>query len=120
MNEMIAYCGLACGSCPIHLATYEKNKAHQLEMRISIARICQEQYGMDIQAEDITDCDGCRADTGRIFSGCLKCEIRKCAKGKGLENCAYCSEYACDILKEFLLHEPDAKARIEKIRKKNP
>jgi hypothetical protein len=112
---MIAYCGLTCGSCPIHLATLEKDKSNQQKMRVSIARICSEQYGMNLQPEDITDCDGCRADTGRLFSGCRNCEIRKCAIRRNLESCAYCPEYACDKLKEFLRREPDAQIRLKEI-----
>jgi hypothetical protein len=34
---MIAYCGLACFSCPIHLATLEKDLARQAKMRIDYA-----------------------------------------------------------------------------------
>ena len=67
MNGMMAYCGLDCRNCPIHLATLEQDKTRQQEMRISIARICKEKYGMDLRAEDIADCDGCRSNTGRIF-----------------------------------------------------
>ena len=116
MNKMMAYCGLTCDSCPIYLATLEQDKSHQQEMRISIARLCSEQYGMNLKPEDITDCDGCRADTGRLFSGCWNCEIRKCASQRNLESCAYCPEYACDKLTEFLSHETDAQNRLEEIR----
>ena len=115
MNNMIAYCGLNCDSCPIHLATLEEDKSSQKKMRVSIARLCSEQYGINLKPEDITDCDGCRADTGRMFSGCRNCEIRKCASQKNLESCAYCPEYACDKLKEFLRREHDAQARLEEI-----
>jgi hypothetical protein len=116
MNTMMAYCGLTCDSCPIHLATLEQNKSRQQEMRVSIAWLCTEQYGMSLQPEDITDCDGCRANTGILFSGCLNCEIRKCASRRNLESCAFCPEYACDILKNFLRGEPDARSRLEEIR----
>jgi hypothetical protein len=105
MNKMMAYCGLTCDSCPIYLATIELDKSHQQEMRVSIARLCYEQYGMKLKPEDITDCDGCRS-----------CEIRKCASQRNIENCAYCPEYLCDKLKEFLSHEPDAQNRLEEIR----
>ncbi len=116
MNKMMAYCGLECVSCPIYLATYEKDSVRRQEMRISIARICREKYGMDLQAEDITDCDGCRSDTGRIFSGCLSCEIRKCAIERVLESCAYCTDYACDKLKDFFSRDPGAQANLERLR----
>jgi hypothetical protein len=116
MENMTAYCGLACDTCPIHLATLEQDKPRQKTMRISIARICSEHYGTYYRPGDITDCDGCRADTGRLFSGCLKCEIRKCASLKALETCANCIEYACDKLKELFRQDPGAQTRLEEIR----
>ena len=63
MVTMIAYCGLKCDSCPIHLATFEKDKPRQQTMREAIAEQCSKHYGMNLNPEDITDCDGCRANT---------------------------------------------------------
>lgn len=114
---MIAYCGLDCDSCPIHLATLEKNKSRQRRMRVKIAAQCAEIYGMNLKPENINNCDGCRAETGRLFSGCWNCEIRVCASNRGLESCAYCSDYACDALKNLFLHDPDARTRLVEIRK---
>ena len=72
MNEMIAYCGLDCNGCPIHSATLEQNQSRQQTLRKSIAEQCKTLYGMNLEAEDISDCGGCRAKTGRLFSGCVK------------------------------------------------
>jgi len=113
---MIAYCGLLCDTCPIHLASLEQDESKQAAMRIEIAAICNEKYGMNMSPADVNDCDGCRADTGRIFSGCLTCEIKKCAKQKSLENCAVCIGYPCEILERFFHEDPDAKGRLEAIR----
>jgi hypothetical protein len=113
---MIAYCGLLCDRCPIHLATLETDKSKQAAMRIEIAAICNEKYGMSLKAADVNDCDGCRAGTGRIFSGCMACEIHKCAEQKNLENCAACSDYPCEILERFFHDDPDAQGRLEAIR----
>jgi hypothetical protein len=118
MKLMMAYCGLECDSCPILKATSEKDKSLQSAMRELIADQCSKIYGINTQPKDITDCDGCRADTGRLFFGCLKCEIRKCANLKNIRNCAYCSEYACDLLKNHFSLDPGAQDRLEKIRKK--
>lgn len=115
----IAYCGLVCDTCPILLATLEEDKSRQQILRESIARQCTELYGIPMQAEDVTDCDGCRADTGRLFSGCLGCEIRKCAKQKNTENCAFCADYVCERLEHHFVLDPDAHARLEEIRKKS-
>jgi len=44
-------------------------------------RQCSKLYGVNLQLKDITDFDECKANTGRLFSGCLYCEIRKCIRG---------------------------------------
>jgi len=119
METTIAYCGLTCESCPIHLATLEQDKSQQQAMRESIAEQCSEIYGMNLQLEDINDCNGCRANSGRLFSGCLNCEIRKCASQRNIESCAFCSDYACGILKEHFSHDSSAQTRLEEIRQAN-
>jgi hypothetical protein len=116
MNEMFAYCGLSCQTCPIYLATRQENIEEQRRMRIEIVRLCKEHYEMDYELEDISDCDGCHTDGERLFSACWNCFIRKCAREKELETCAYCAEYACGKLEAFLRAEPAAKTRLDAIR----
>jgi hypothetical protein len=118
METLIAYCGLTCDTCPIHLATFEQDKSRQQVMRESIAEQCSKLYGMNLLPGNIADCDGCRADTGRIFSGCLDCEIRKCASKKNIDSCAFCIDYACEILKKHFSLDPGAKIRLEEIRQR--
>ena len=113
---MIAYCGLGCQTCAIYLAAREENKEERERMRTEIAQLCREQYGMAYEPEDITDCDGCRADEGRLFSACKGCAIRKCARQRGLESCAYCDEYVCERLEAFFATEPTAKTRLDEMR----
>ena len=117
METMIAYCGLRCDTCPIHLATIEQDKSAQRTMRESIAEQCSKYYGINQKAEDINDCEGCRSGTGRLFSGCYNCEIRKCAIEKGIESCASCSNYACERLRKHFLLDPGAEKRLEEIRR---
>jgi hypothetical protein len=117
-TEMLSYCGLVCNTCPIYVATREINKEEQARKRTEIARICHEQYGMKYELSDITDCDGCRTEGGRLFSGCNDCTVRECAKQKALENCAYCSEYICQTLESFFVHDPSAKMRLDEARNK--
>lgn len=116
METFIAYCGLRCDTCPIHLMTLEQDVSLQQTKRASIAELCSKVYGMKMQPGDITDCDGCRAGTGRIFSGCLQCEIRKCASKKNIDSCAFCDDYACKTLKKHFSLDPTAKTRLEEIR----
>ena len=118
-KQMIAYCGLLCDGCRIHLATLEQDKSRQLVMRTEIVTICNEKYGMNLVLADVTDCDGCCADTGRIFSGCLTCEIRKCAKQRMLVSCANCNEYPCSKLEKMFQEDPEAQVRLENIRNRS-
>lgn len=85
-------------------------------MRVEIARLCNEQYGMNYDLEDITDCDGCLSEGGRLFSGCKNCLIRECAMQHGHENCAWCSEYVCEKLEGLFNTDPSARTRLDKVR----
>jgi len=116
MSDDLSYCGLVCNTCPIYLVTREANREEQAGKRAEIARLCREHYGMKYGPEDITDCDGCRTEGGRLFSGCIDCAIRNCARQKTLENCAYCPEYACKKLETFFLKDRDAKTRLDEVR----
>jgi hypothetical protein len=117
IDKMISYCGLSCDVCPIHLATIETDENLKQILKTSIAKKCLEKYAMDLQLQDITDCDGCRAKTGRLLSGCLECEIRQCAIEKNIESCAYCNDYACEKLEKQFLLDPEAKLRLDEIRR---
>ncbi len=115
MEKQVSYCGIWCQGCPIYWATREKNMEKRLKMRAEIARICNEQYQVKLNPEDVTDCDGCKANK-RLFSGCVKCDIRACAIQRKLENCARCSDYACDKLLTFFSSDPQAKIMLDVIR----
>ena len=114
MDEIIAYCGLICHTCPILLATREKNDEKRAKMRAEIAQAIKEHYGVEHKPEDIVDCDGCKTKSGRLF--CKDCEIRKCAREKNIENCAYCSKYACEKLEKVFVTDPEASKRLDEIR----
>ncbi len=115
---MIAVCGLNCEGCPIHLATLVQDASLKKKMKESIAEELSRQYDLNIEPENINDCDGCMAASGMLFSGCSRCEIRKCAGDRMIISCALCSEYACDLLRKHLQMEPGAWDRLEDIRMK--
>lgn len=115
MGGMMAYCGLSCDSCPIHLATLEPDGPTRQALRADIARSCREEYGLALEPGDISDCDGCRAGE-RLFSGCADCRIRPCAAGRGLESCASCDDYPCDVLEAHFARDPAARSGLEQLR----
>ncbi len=110
MKEIIAYCGLACHECGAFLAT----QADDDKKRRAVAEAWSKQFKIDIKPEDI-NCTGCRSNE-TLFHHCAVCEIRKCGRQKKVDNCASCSEYACDKLKEFFRVAPDARKRLDKIK----
>ena len=117
MDKVISYCGLICETCPIYLATREQDQEKRYKMRVDIAQQIKEHYGQECKPEDVTDCDGCKTESGRLFSGSQNCEIRKCATGKDIENCAHCNQYACERIEKFFATDPDARVRLDAIKK---
>ncbi len=90
-------------------------------MRQDIAVEFGRLYGIACRAEDVTDCDGCAAEGGRLMTYCGMCGIRPCARAKKLENCAHCSEYVCTQLQEFFDHggkllHMNARERLDAVR----
>ena len=73
------------------------------------------QFGFDLTPDDI-NCDGCLTNSDRLFGYCKSCEIRTCCQDKGLENCGYCGDFACDKLNMVFKMAPYAKKTLEKIR----
>ncbi len=113
MEKMIAYCGLICTECPAYIAT-QANDRKQLE---KVAAQWSEQFNATLTADDCA-CDGCQATTERHMSHCAECKIRACAIEKGVRNCAHCSGYPCQELKEFFVYAPQAQASLKQIRQK--
>jgi len=111
MEKMVAFCGIVCTECPAFLATQKDDD----EERRKVAQLWSKQFNTEIKPEAI-NCDGCLAESGRLVEYCRICEIRKCGLEKEVKNCAFCDEYACDKLENFLVNAPDAKATLEEIR----
>ncbi|MFC1724729.1 DUF3795 domain-containing protein [candidate division KSB1 bacterium] len=112
MERRISICGLVCSDCPAFIAT----QADDDEARVKTAQEWSKQYNSDIKPEHI-NCDGCYPGDGKLFHYPTICEIRKCGFEKGVINCAYCDEYACDKLTEFFKLVPAAKTALDEIRK---
>jgi hypothetical protein len=111
MAEMIAFCGLDCHQCGAFLATRDDNDAQRRE----VAAIWSREHGSDLRAQDI-DCEGCVSEGGVLFSHCDVCEIRRCGRERGIANCAFCSDYPCTRLSEFLSLVPESKTRLDSMR----
>jgi hypothetical protein len=109
---MIAYCGLVCTNCDAYIATQANDRAAVEQ----VATRWREEYNApELTAQSIL-CDGCLGTDGRKCAHCSDCEMRACAMGRGVVNCAYCADYACDKLEGFLGFVPEARATLDGIR----
>ena len=110
MNELLAGCGINCEECPAYLAKQNEDDALRLA---TLEKWSSPEY--PLTKEDI-NCDGCKID-GEHFKFCSECAIRDCVSDKGVETCAHCDQYMCDVLKNWLSQAGDGpRETLERIR----
>lgn len=108
---MIAYCGLFCSDC----AAYKATRTNDVALAQATARQWSEQFHIDIKLEHVW-CDGCLVE-GKKCSHCAECEVRACARNRGVSTCGACGEYGtCATLNGFFAMVPAAKATLDKLR----
>ena len=91
MEEILTLCGYRCDLCQF----YNKNLENQKDKE-RVSQDFKRIFGHDVKPEDV-ECVGCKNE-GR--HGDPNCPVRPCVLEKGVENCAHCSEFVCDKLKE--------------------
>lgn len=100
--EFLSPCGLYCGVCAIYIAHRDDNSKLK-ERLVNLYKGGVQGKGAlpnadSLSMEDIR-CEGCLSDV--LFMHCRQCEIRSCAKEKGLEGCHECGEFPCGYIEEF-------------------
>lgn len=111
MPELLAYCGIDCEACPALIATRTNDEA----LRAKTAAEWSKTFGHDLKPEEI-NCTGCTSDGAHLAYCESMCEIRKCARGRKIENCSFCADYGCATLAGFHKKAPEAKARLDAVR----
>ncbi len=111
-KKMIAYCGLNCTECGAFIATQKNDNG----LRAEVAADWSKRYGTAVKPEDI-NCVGCVPVAGKHVGHTSVCEVRLCGQARGVANCAYCPDYACDKLAKYHQMAPQMKANLEEIRK---
>jgi hypothetical protein len=112
-KRIIAFCGISCSDCPAFKATV----ANDDDLRRDVA----EKWSSDeypINAKDV-NCLGCIDIDNPVMSFVGKCRVRLCAAEKGVETCASCEDYACEVLQGVwdYIGDNEAKENLEAIRK---
>ena len=108
--NMQAYCGLNCSECPARLAYINNDDELRQE---TIKKWSTPEFPV---TADTLDCIRCKSD-GPHFAFCSNCTVRGCASKRGVETCAHCDDYGCDVLEEWLSHVGEkGRETLEKIR----
>jgi len=91
-KELMAPCGLYCGTCGVYIATRDGNQ----KFKAALGNI----YGT--KPED-TECLGCmQPDPPRkLYGYCQSCEIRACIRKKGFYSCHQCEKWPCEMIANF-------------------
>lgn len=90
--ELVAHCGLFCGSCSVYIASQGDDSALDwIAARFNTTR------------EEMR-CNGCRSE--RLSQQCRDCDFRTCVHEKKIENCEDCSSFPCDNLRDFQTKMP--------------
>lgn len=108
--EYISYCGLLCNECPIYIAT--KNNDNEMKAKLAV------DYSNEHCAFEEADmnCGGCFSIKNKDSKMCGDCKIRQCADTKNHEkNCAYCTEYPCQIIEEYCPVGFESRVRLDNI-----
>lgn len=110
-DEMTAYCGLNCNTCPAYIA----KRTDDEELRNKTAAKWSTP-DFPVTPEDI-NCDGCKTLEGTKYRWCESCEILKCAEERGVQTCAHCEDYSCEKLQKLLqMIGEEAQQRLDSIR----
>lgn len=93
-RNLLAPCGLYCGTCGVYLATRDDNE----KLRNALAKL----YG---SAPEETRCLGCMQEEPAecIYTWCRRCPLRDCVRTKGFYSCHQCDEFPCESVRNFPL-----------------
>lgn len=92
MKNMIAPCGTNCSRCP----SYGENLLTD-EDRQRCSDGWYRYHGFRLSPDKLRPCDGCQAPDDENSERYISCNKRKCALFNGVETCAHCSAYPCEV-----------------------
>jgi hypothetical protein len=91
-KNLMAPCGLYCGTCGVYLATRDDNE----KFRTVMGNL----YGT---SPGETRCLGCMQPDppGMLYGYCKLCTIRDCVRSKGFYSCHQCGDWPCETIRNF-------------------
>ncbi len=105
-SNMLAYCGLYCEQCSFKRAHDDEDAKHLQSLPYPASLKPLSEYG----------CDGCKGE----HCICTVCKIKPCILEKGLDSCAECDSFPCEIIEAFgsdgIPHHKQAIENLSRIR----
>jgi hypothetical protein len=91
-KDLMAPCGLYCGTCGVYIATRDNNEKFKAVMG-----------GLYGTKPEETECRGCMQPDppAKLYRYCQHCELRKCVRDKGYYACHQCADWPCDRVENF-------------------
>ena len=91
-KDLLAPCGLYCGTCGVYIATRDKNEKFK--------KVIGELYGTKPEE---TECRGCMQPDppDNLYLYCRHCHLRQCVREKGYSACHQCADWPCDLVENF-------------------
>ena len=93
MKDLFSKCGYRCGRCP----SYKENLQTD-EDRQRCSDGWERYHNFRFSLEKLRRCDGCQTPDDENPVLYISCIIRRCAFKSGVETCAHCSAYPCEVL----------------------
>lgn len=121
--DMMAVCGLDCGTCDIRRAPEDPDAAQSVVDWFRKRGWLEEDEGIAQVIEREMYCTGCRGD--RVVHWAPDCPLLICCVDeKHLEHCAQCDEFVCEKLQAFATdghaHHREAVERLKRIATPRP
>ncbi len=114
--QMMAVCGLDCGTCDIRLAPTNPDAAQRVVAWFHEMAWLEEDEGVVEIIEREMTCKGCREDRSLHWSP--ECPLLICCvDDRGLEHCAQCEDFICEKLESFADESHRHKEAVERLKR---
>jgi hypothetical protein len=91
-DHMIGYCGYNCHLCAA--------RSEDINIRQKMVEAWRKYLGHEHYTAENVKCRGCKSNGDLIAD--KQCKARPCAREKGFESCAQCSEFPCDKVRHLI------------------
>jgi hypothetical protein len=116
--EMMAVCGLDCGTCTLRTMLWDVKAAHEVIGWFRSMGWLEENQGMEIVREKRMFCRGCHGPRDEHWSA--DCRLLKCAvDNHGVQHCHQCPEFACQMLTEWATENDGYAAALDRLKRLN-